>query len=88
MAIATAEFSAIEAVLGAVSSTAEALARLRQEMPHLRFLACDAADVSEEPAHSCPFADVHFLDCAGHCVQVVANAAEASGVLLARRRAA
>jgi hypothetical protein len=82
MAVSDDELAAIDLALASETST---LAQLRAAFPQLRWLACDAADVTEEPFRSYAQVDLHFLDCSSHCVHVVAEAAQASGVLLARR---
>lgn len=88
MAITDIESIAIDGILSQLSDPVEALMRLRQDFPHLRWLSCDAADVAEDPAKGYAMFDLHYLDCAGHCVQVVADVAQASGILLAQRRVA
>lgn len=85
MPVSAEELAVIDRALHGAASLAETLAALRAQLPHLRWLSCDAADVTEEPFCSYPLADLHLLDCASHCVQVVARAEAASGVLLARR---
>lgn len=85
MAVSAEDLAAIDQALANAASVAETLAKLRAAFPHLRWLSCDAADVTEDPFQSYAQLDLHFLDCSSHCVQVVADAAQASGVLLARR---
>jgi hypothetical protein len=88
MTVSAEELAAIDRALADAAGVAETLAKLREAFPHLRWLSCDAADVAEDPFRSYAQADLHFLDCSNHCVQVVADAAQASGVLLAQRRSA
>jgi len=85
MAVTAEELAAIDQALGAARNLAESLAALRTSFPHLRWLSCDAGDVTEEPFRSYLLADLHWLDCASYCVQLVDQAEAASGVLLARK---
>jgi hypothetical protein len=85
MAVSAEDLAAIERALADPAGVRKTLAQLRAAFPHLRWLSCDAADVTEDPFCSYAQVDLHFLDCSNHCVQVVAEAAQASGVLLANR---
>ncbi|NNM57806.1 hypothetical protein [Acidocella sp.] len=88
MAVSADDLAAIDRALANAAGVAETLTKLREAFPYLRWLSCDADDVTEEPFRSYAQADLHFLDCSNHCVHVVADAAQASGVLLAQRRGA
>lgn len=60
-------------------------AALRARFPRLTVTRCDAADLAESPYRSYPGFDLHLVDGAGHCWQLTADPAQATGIVLARR---
>jgi hypothetical protein len=78
------------AQIGAILATAGApdITALRKQFPHLSFSKCDASDVIEAPFSSYPGCDLHLLNGKDHCVQITNEPAEATGIILAFRRAA
>lgn len=85
MALAAGELAEIEQALAAPDATSRAYAALRQKFPHLAWIRCDAADVTETPFRSFGVFDLHLLDSADHCAQITDDPARATGVVLARR---
>ena len=49
------------------------------------FTRCDASDVGETPFRANARFDIHLIDSADHCVQITADPARATGIVLARR---
>jgi hypothetical protein len=88
MAISAQDLAAIDDMLRAAAGADETLPLMRASFGQFRWLACDADDVTEAPYRSYPRFDLHLLDAAGHCVHLTSDATQASGIVLARRRAA
>jgi hypothetical protein len=78
------------AQIGAILANAGApdITALRKQFPHLSFSKCDASDVIETPFSSYPGCDLHLLNGKDHCVRITSEPAEATGIILAFRRAA
>lgn len=85
MALAAGELAEIEKVLSAPDAASQAYVELRKRFPHLSWIRCDAADVTEPPFRSFREFDVHLLDSSEHCAQITADPACATGMVLARR---
>lgn len=84
MALTTAQLDAIAGLLASAAPTANPLATLRQGIDGVTFSRCARADMSgEAPFRRLPSCDLHLVDTAGHCWRLVADPAEASGVILA-----
>jgi hypothetical protein len=64
---------------------ADLLPAFRQRFPNLFFTRCDASDVAETPFARNGRFDIHLIDSADHCVQITADPARATGLVLARR---
>lgn len=78
----------IDAVREALALEAGAkIGDLRARFPNLRWAACDARDVDDDPLFSAGGYDVHLLDAREHCVGLTADPAEANGFMLAMREA-
>jgi hypothetical protein len=75
--------SDIEARVSAAQSPA-VLAELRQAYPRLAWLRCDASDVAETPWRTAGLFDLHLVG-GDHCPVVVADPAQATGFILAKR---
>ena len=88
MAVSADELTEIDQVLSAPDADAQVFAQLRRRFPHLTWTRCDASDVTEAPFRSHARFDVHLLDSAGHCAQLTADPALATGIVLAMRNAA
>src|SRR5262245_55945999 len=87
MALGADELEQIVQVLSAPDMDARAVAELRRQFPHLSWTRCDASDLTETPFRACSRFDVHLVDRSGHCVQITADPARASGIILADRSA-
>ena len=85
MAVTMEELTRIEAAL-AHDHTAD-VARLRELFPALRWSRCDASDVTEMPYRRLSAYDLHLLDLSEHCPRVTDEPEQATGILLAARRA-
>lgn len=82
MALTTEALGEIEQTL---AGSAAPLAVLREMYPGMVWTRCDAEDVSEEPFRSFSTFDLHLIDATDHCVQITADPAQATGLLLAKR---
>ena len=76
---------AIDEMLSAPEADAGVFAHLRSRFPHLSWTRCDASDVTEEPFRTYSRFDVHLVDRSDHCVQITADPARATGIVLADR---
>lgn len=85
MAITNEDLTRIEATL-ANDHTAD-VARLRSLFPGLKWSRCDASDVDEVPYRRLSTYDLHLLDLSEHCPRVTDEPEQATGILLAARRA-
>ena len=88
MALGADELAEIDRMLSAPESEATVVADLRRRFPHLSWTRCDASDVTDEPFRVYAGFDLHLLDRSEHCVQITADPAQATGVVLAARSAA
>jgi hypothetical protein len=87
MALAAEELAEIDRMLSAPESAATVVADLRQRFPHLSWTRCDASDVTDEPFRVYSAFEIHLLDRSEHCVQITADPAQATGIVLAARSA-
>ncbi len=85
MPIGPDEFAEIRTLLG--SDGVEAVSTLRSRFPHLSLTFCDASDVTEVPYGTEGDCDIHLVDTRGHCAQITDDPAQATGFVIARRRA-
>ncbi len=85
MALGADELIEIERALSAPGVDARVVAELRGRFPHLSWTRCDAADVMETPFRSFERFEIHLVDRNDHCVQITADPARASGIVLAER---
>jgi hypothetical protein len=88
MALGPDELLEIDGVLSARDADARVFAQLRRRFPHLSWTRCDASDVSEAPFRTYARFDLHLVDRSDHCVQITADPARASGIVLANRNVA
>ena len=88
MALGADEWMEIDKMLSAPGSGDEVVAELRRRFPHFSWTRCDAADMTDEPYRTYSAFDVHLLDRSDHCVQVTADPALATGIVVATRSAA
>ncbi len=86
MALDPNELMEIDQVLSAAG--ADVFAELRGRFPHLSWTRCDASDVTEEPFRSYSRFELHLVDRTDHCVQITADPARATGIVLAKRNIA
>jgi hypothetical protein len=85
MALGPDELQEIDSVLSAPDADARVFTQLRSRFPHLSWTRCDASDVSESPFRTYPRFELHLVDRTDHCVQITADPARASGIVLADR---
>ncbi|UPJ77130.1 DUF6129 family protein [Bradyrhizobium sp. 187] len=85
MALATEQLIEIERLLATANTDTGAVADLRRRFPQLTFVRCDASDVSRQPFRRLPQFDLHLIDGSDHCMQITADQARATGLVLARR---
>lgn len=88
MALAPDELLEIDGVLSAPDADARVFAQLRSRFPHLSWTRCDASDVAETPFRTYSRFEVHLVDRSDHCVQITADPARATGIVLADRNVA
>ena len=87
MALSADELMEIERTLAEADAGASPFAALRARFPHLAWTRCDASDVTETPFRSFSRFDLHLIDGSDHCVQITADPARATGIVLAARSA-
>jgi hypothetical protein len=85
MALGSDELLEIDGVLSAPDADARVFAQLRGRFPHLSWTKCDASDVSEAPFRTYSRFELHLVDRSDHCVQITADPARATGIVLANR---
>jgi hypothetical protein len=85
MAIGADQLMEIDRILSGPGLDTRVFARLRSQFPQLFWTRCDAADVTEDPFRSYPRFEIHLVDRSDHCVQITADPARASGIVLAER---
>lgn len=85
MALGADELMEIDRVLSDPSVDAHVFTELRRRFPHLSWTRCEAADVAEAPFRSYSRFEVHLVDRTDHCLQITADPARASGIVLANR---
>lgn len=88
MALGPDELREIDGVLSAPDADARVFAQLRSRFPHLSWTRCDASDVPEAPFRTYSRFEVHLVDRSDHCVQITADPARATGIVLAERSGA
>lgn len=88
MALGADEWIEIDRILSAPGSGEGIVATLRQQFPHLSWTRCHSSDVTEEPFRTYSGFDIHLLDRSEHCVQITADPARATGLVVAARSAA
>jgi hypothetical protein len=87
MTLGTDELREIDRVFSAPDVDARVVAEMRQRFPHLSWTKCDASDLTETPFRSYGRFDIHLVDRTDHCVQITADPARASGIVVADRKA-
>ncbi|MFG1461880.1 hypothetical protein V5F77_03190 [Xanthobacter sp. DSM 24535] len=87
MALKADDLTQIDQILSVADVGPQVFADLRGRFPHLSWTRCDASDVTEAPFRIYPRFEVHLLDAADHCVQITADPARATGIVLATRKA-
>lgn len=85
MALRPDELLEIDGVLSAPDADARVFAQLRSRFPHLSWTKCDASDVPETPFRTFSRFELHLVDRSDHCVQITADPARATGIVLANR---
>jgi hypothetical protein len=86
MALSTEELTEIEQVLSGLAADAPVIAEMRGRFPKLSWTRCDASDVVEAPYRSSAVYDIHLLNSTDHCSQITSDPAQATGVILAKRK--
>jgi hypothetical protein len=87
MALGADELVEIETMLSAAGGGEDLVAELRQRFPRLSWTPCDAADMTDEPFRTYAAFEIHLLDRSDHCVQITADPARATGIVVATRSA-
>jgi len=87
MALGPDELKEIDGMLSAPDADARVFAQLRSRFPHLSWTKCDASDVTEAPFRTYSRFEVHLVDRSDHCVEITADPARATGIVLANRTA-
>jgi hypothetical protein len=87
MAVTQEELLEIGTILSAPDAAANVVGQLRARFPHLSWTRCDASDVTETPLTTHGAFDLHLLDGHDHCVQITSDPQQATGLVLASRRA-
>lgn len=77
------ELDALHALLSAGHNDGPSL---RAALPALSVTRCDAGDLDQAPYRRYAGFDLHLVDGAGHCWQITADPAAATGIVLARQR--
>ncbi|MGY4315204.1 DUF6129 family protein [Bradyrhizobium sp. JR3.5] len=85
MALTAEELIEIERLLAADDAEMGQFVELRRRFPQLAFARCDASDVADQPFRQFSSFDLHLLDGSDHCVQITADPARATGIVLAKR---
>ncbi len=88
MALGPDELLEIDGVLSAPDTDARVFAQLRSRFPHLSWTRCDASDVTETPFRTYSRVEIHLVDRSDHCVEITADPARATGIVLADRNVA
>jgi hypothetical protein len=86
MALSAEELTEIEQVLSGLAADAPVIAEMRGRFPKLSWTRCDASDVVEAPYRSSAVYDIHLLNSTDHCSQITSDPAQATGVILAKRK--
>lgn len=85
MALGPEELTEIDQLLSAPDTDGGVFATLRSRFPQLSWTRCDASDLTETPFRSYSRFEIHLVDRTDHCVQITADPARASGIVLAAR---
>lgn len=88
MALEAEDIARIDALSRALQDSVEPVSvayALQRLLPDLTLRHCDASDVLEEPFRAVGGCDLHLLDTSGHCIRVIEDPAEATGILLAAK---
>jgi hypothetical protein len=86
MAVSAEELTEIEQVLAGLSADAPVIAEMKGRYPKLSWTRCDASDVVEAPYKQTTLYDIHLLNTHDHCAQITSDPAQATGIILAKRR--
>ena len=86
MALSAEELTEIEQVLSALAADAPVIAEMRGRYPKLSWTRCDASDVVEAPYKQTTLYDIHLLNSHDHCSQITSDPAQATGIILAKRK--
>ncbi|NEU97390.1 hypothetical protein [Bradyrhizobium uaiense] len=88
MTLTAQELIEIEQLLAADRAEEGAFVELRRRFPQLACVRCDASDMPDQPFRQFVRFDLHLIDGSDHCVQITADPARATGIILAKRSAA
>jgi hypothetical protein len=86
MALSAEELTEIEQVLSGLAADAPVVAEMKGRFPKLSWTRCDASDVVEAPYRSSAVYDIHLLNSNDHCSQITSDPAQATGIILAKRK--
>jgi hypothetical protein len=86
MALSAEELTEIEQALSGLAADAPVVAEMKGRFPKLSWTRCDASDVVEAPYRSSAVYDIHLLNSTDHCSQITSDPAQATGIILAKRK--
>jgi hypothetical protein len=86
MALTAEELTEIEQVLSGLTADAPVIAEMKGRYPKLSWTRCDASDVVEAPYKQTTLYDIHLLNTHDHCAQITGDPAQATGIILAKRK--
>jgi hypothetical protein len=86
MALTAEELTEIEQVLSGLAADAPVIPEMKGRYPKLSWTRCDASDVVEAPYKSTTLYDIHLLNSHDHCSQITSDPAQATGIILAKRK--
>ncbi len=86
MALNADELTEIDRVLAGLAADAPVIAEMKRRFPKLSWTRCDASDVVEAPYRSSALYDIHLLNSSDHCSQITSDPAQATGIILAKRK--
>jgi hypothetical protein len=88
MGLSADDIARLDALLGG-DVEAGVLATVRQQFPGLSLTQCDASDIDhEQPFRTYPQVSLYLVNGANHCWTITLDAAQATGLVVARHKAA
>ncbi|MCG6204781.1 hypothetical protein LPW26_09045 [Rhodopseudomonas sp. HC1] len=89
MPLSADDLTTLDTLLGCADADAGVFPRLRQQLPAMSLTRCDASDIDQEqPFRVYPQFNVYLVDSSDHCWTITGNPAQATGLVVADRKAA